>query len=306
MRGKSVRATREGAKLAFASGASLPPVNAPPVFFESIQGEETPVDLKFFGIWRMIRAILLTGLVMFLPWVIVAVFAIAYGVPFSHVEWSDCVPWILVAVTVPIFLLRFGVNWIFDAPIVRKIMPDGSRRSVRASALDIHVVTTMEHIKNNIDAMPVSDGKFTVWFVVLFSLFLLITSVLVTVWNFPKDEAPRKLSAGEVFVGYVPDFASEPIGSAYTRFFGSPEWAAGEIDGRSCVSFKGMVRDGGKDRPVLMLFDVTEYERGGEMKMQLAEMRFCDTDELISGDLAERIMRAPFKDKRYNMQGVAR
>lgn len=317
--GEQVKAKRNGSQLVV-ENAELPPSTATPVFFEKVRGKETQVSISFFPVFRVIKIILGSLAVMFLPYVIVLPFALARGM--GNVHWGYGMVWLMITgLTVPVFVMRQLYNWIFDEPVVREITAGGATRRIEKGDLDKATGSTDSFFKNFSYAVK-GGGKTIFFFLVVFPLIILIMSVATMLSSDDSEPVTETAAVStsdisqssedtqsepqaqtvktrqemyEAFISYVPDFASEPIGTAYQRFFGSPEWFASHHNGRSVVQFNGVLKVDGEDRPVLMLFDVTDYAQyGGEMKMEVIAMQFRDTKEIISDDLADRIMKAPF------------
>ena len=77
----------------------------PPVFYETIEGKEQPVVLKFTSIPRLAEMVILAAVVLFLP-VIIALFL--NGFDFKKLNLSGSAVWFCIMVPViPIYLLKF-------------------------------------------------------------------------------------------------------------------------------------------------------------------------------------------------------
>ena len=95
----------------------------PPVCFCRIDGEDRPVLLRFTTPSRVIRMILLSIAVLFLP-VIVALFLT--GFDFRRINLAGSAAWFCIAVpVVPIYLLKFGVVELHDKPWIYIVSEDG-------------------------------------------------------------------------------------------------------------------------------------------------------------------------------------
>ncbi len=100
-----------------------------PVFFENIEGEDTPVVLKFMPVQRVILTILLTFTALFLP-VIIALFL--NGFDFARLNLGGSAVWFCIAVpTVPVYLVKFGIAELHDRPWIYVYNEDGSLRRHR-------------------------------------------------------------------------------------------------------------------------------------------------------------------------------
>ena len=116
----------------------LPRPMLEPVFFYRMNGVMKPAELSFLPSFLFI---LISGLVvMFLP-VIIALFL--NGFNFDQLTLSGSAVWFCVFVpVVPIYILKFGIVYLFDSPTVHEIMPDGSRKRYKSEkpALDYKLV----------------------------------------------------------------------------------------------------------------------------------------------------------------------
>ncbi len=98
----------------------------PPVFFETIDGRETPVILKFASPGRVIRMVLMSAAALFLP-VIIALFL--NGFDFQRLNLAGSAVWFCIAVpVVPIYLLKFGVVELHDRPLIYVISENGKTK----------------------------------------------------------------------------------------------------------------------------------------------------------------------------------
>ncbi|MCR5229871.1 MAG: zinc ribbon domain-containing protein [Solobacterium sp.] len=101
----------------------------PPVFFERINGEEKPVILKFATPGRVIRMVLLSAAVLFLP-VIIALFL--NGFNFKMLNLGGSAVWFCIFVPViPIYLLKFGIVELHDNPWIYVLNEGGKPKRFR-------------------------------------------------------------------------------------------------------------------------------------------------------------------------------
>lgn len=104
-----------------------------PVFFRKIEGEERPVNYIFRSKRRMLSMVLTAFVVMFLP-VICAL--LLNGFNLSRLELGGSAVWFCLAVPlVPIMLVRFGVQFIYDNPWIYILEEDGSRKRYHSSLI---------------------------------------------------------------------------------------------------------------------------------------------------------------------------
>ena len=101
----------------------------PPVFYETLDGKETPVQLVFSSPLRKARMALLALLALFLP-VIVALFL--NGFDFQRLTLGGSAVWFCIAVpVVPIYVLKFGVIELYEKPWIYVLDAAGRRRRWR-------------------------------------------------------------------------------------------------------------------------------------------------------------------------------
>lgn len=101
----------------------------PPVFMRMIDGKMTPVSYKFRSLERIIKMILLSLLVVSFPVLIALPF---YGFDFTAINYANFAVWFCIAVPiVPIFLVRFGIEWLYERPWVYTFTPEGKLKRYR-------------------------------------------------------------------------------------------------------------------------------------------------------------------------------
>ena len=135
---------------------------AAPVFFEEIEGVEQPVVLRFTSPWRILRMVLLSLLVIFLP-VIIALFL--NGFDFARLELGGSAVWFCIMVpVVPVYLLKFGIVELYERPWIYLINPDGSTTRYRKK---YNFRITREMVKTVLHALFVPPVSLGIWFAIL-------------------------------------------------------------------------------------------------------------------------------------------
>lgn len=106
----------------------LPRPMLEPVFFYNMDGVMKPAELSFLPSFLFM---LISGLiVLFLP-VIIALFL--NGFNFEQLTLGGSAVWFCVFIpVVPIYILKFGIVYLFDTPTVHQIMPNGSRKKYKS------------------------------------------------------------------------------------------------------------------------------------------------------------------------------
>lgn len=130
-----------------------------PVFFSRINGEERPVILRFTSLRRVIRMLLLSMIVMFLP-VIVAL--LLNGFDFQKLHLAGSAVWFCIAVpVVPIYILKFGVVELHNRPWVYTVAKNGKKKRVREKPKAKNIKSLVSGILRALFIPPVS---LAVWF----------------------------------------------------------------------------------------------------------------------------------------------
>ncbi|MDO5138527.1 MAG: hypothetical protein Q4D71_08750, partial [Oscillospiraceae bacterium] len=97
-----------------------------PVFFKKLKDEWYPVVLKFTTPGRVLKIAMYCLIALFLP-VILAL--LINGFDFQRLELGGSAVWFCIAVpTVPIYLLKFGIEELYDRPLVYTIGEDGKKK----------------------------------------------------------------------------------------------------------------------------------------------------------------------------------
>ena len=130
-----------------------------PVFFTRINGEERPVILRFTSLRRVIRMLLLSMIVMFLP-VIVAL--LLNGFDFQKLHLAGSAVWFCIAVpVVPIYILKFGVVELHDRPWIYTVSKNGKKKRYREKPKPKDIKSLVSGILTALFIPPVS---LAVWF----------------------------------------------------------------------------------------------------------------------------------------------
>ena len=130
-----------------------------PVFFSKINGEERPVILRFTSLRRVIRMLLLSMIVMFLP-VIVAL--LLNGFDFQKLHLAGSAVWFCIAVpVVPIYILKFGVVELHDRPWIYTVSKNGKKKRYREKPKPKDIKSLVSGILTALFIPPVS---LAVWF----------------------------------------------------------------------------------------------------------------------------------------------
>lgn len=99
---------------------------AEPVFMRRLEEddtEDTPVTYVFRSLKRVLFQIVLCVVAIFFP-VILAL--ILNGFNFARIDLSGSAVWYCIAVpTVPIYLIRFGIQWLYDSPWIYTFAENG-------------------------------------------------------------------------------------------------------------------------------------------------------------------------------------
>ena len=97
-----------------------------PVFFKKLKDEWYPVVLKFTTPGRVLKIAMYCLIALFLP-VILAL--LINGFDFQRLELGGSAVWFCIAVpTVPIYLLKFGIEELYDRPLVYTIGENGKKK----------------------------------------------------------------------------------------------------------------------------------------------------------------------------------
>ena len=95
----------------------------PPVFFHEIDGRNVPVVLKFATPGRVLKVVVLSLVMLFLP-VIIALFL--NGFNFSQLELGGSAAWFCLMVPiVPVYVLKFAVVELYENPWIYTISENG-------------------------------------------------------------------------------------------------------------------------------------------------------------------------------------
>ena len=161
---------RDGGKLVLRENL-LERKTVSPVFFSRINGEERPAILRFTSLRRVIRMLLLSMIVMFLP-VIVAL--LLNGFDFQKLHLAGSAVWFCIAVpVVPIYILKFGVVELHDRPWIYTVSKNGKKKRYREKPKPKDIKSLVSGILTALFIPPVS---LAVWF----GIFGFLTMVYLT------------------------------------------------------------------------------------------------------------------------------
>ncbi len=152
-----------------------------PVFRQKLGGKEVAVTYTFRSVERLLRMLLLGITVIFLP-VIIAL--LINGFDFERLTLSASAAWFLLTViVVPIYLVRFGIQWLYDRPLIYTITEDGKKKRYRKPN-EIKSKKVLGHIA---EALFIPPLCFATWFAIV----ALITMIYLTAFGFGGiDETP--------------------------------------------------------------------------------------------------------------------
>lgn len=148
-----------------------------PVFMHMLEGVETPVSYTFRSIYRTLWMTVLSIVVIFLP-VIIALFV--NGFDFERLTLSGSAVWFCITVPLtPIYLIRFGIQWIYENPWIYVFTEDGKRRLYRKKR-DISVKKVLKFIPTILSLYIVPPVCLLTWFVTA----SIITMIYLTAFGF--------------------------------------------------------------------------------------------------------------------------
>lgn len=100
-----------------------------PVFKEMLDGKERAVTYTFRSLKRTTGMALIGMAVIFLP-IILALFARSFD--FSKIHIGGCAVWFCITVpTVPIIFIRYGIQFLYDSPLIYTIAENGKKKRYR-------------------------------------------------------------------------------------------------------------------------------------------------------------------------------
>lgn len=102
---------------------------AEPVFTQVLDGKKTQVSYTFYSFKRMVSMVVTSLLVIFCP---VLIALVVNGFDFQRLDLAGSAVWFLITVpTVPIYLIRFGIQWLYENPQIFVLKEDGRRVPLR-------------------------------------------------------------------------------------------------------------------------------------------------------------------------------
>ncbi|MBQ6492424.1 MAG: hypothetical protein IJI92_00950 [Erysipelotrichaceae bacterium] len=133
-----------------------------PVFFEKIDGEERPVEIKFTSPLRILETALLALFVLFLP-VIIALFL--NGFDFKRLELGGSAVWFCIMVPViPIYILKFEKIELYERPWIYLLNEDGTKKRYHQK---IKLNINKNVIGDILRALFIPPVSLAVWFGIL-------------------------------------------------------------------------------------------------------------------------------------------
>lgn len=148
----------------------------PPVYFYNIKGKQRPVELSFLYSFLFL---LTSGLlVLFFP-VIVALFL--NGFNFQQLTLSGSAVWFCIFVpVVPIFILKFGIVYLYDEPWIYLINEDGSKTRYKSEK----PIITFETLKEFASIALVPPGCLATGF----ALMCVVMCCYLTAFGYGDEE----------------------------------------------------------------------------------------------------------------------
>ena len=138
-----------------------------PVFFEDLDGQTVPVELKFATIPRILYMLLLAGVTVFLP-VIIALFL--NGFNFRMLTLGGSAVWFCITVpVVPIIFLKYGVTELYDRPWIYEILENGRRKRYRKKSDTSWIRKELPYFLESLYTPPLC---FAVWAVIIVFCFI--------------------------------------------------------------------------------------------------------------------------------------
>ncbi|MBQ6654637.1 MAG: hypothetical protein IJM79_03840 [Erysipelotrichaceae bacterium] len=143
-----------------------------PVFFEKLDGEYQPVQLRFTTPIRVIRMIMMCLIVLFLPVICALVIT---GFDFGKINLGGSAAWFCIFVpVVPIYLLKFGIVELHDNPWIYQIREDGTKKRYHKK-LNIRITPSV--IGDILRALFIPPVSLAVWFgIISFIVMVYLTA----------------------------------------------------------------------------------------------------------------------------------
>ncbi len=131
----------------------------PPVFFESLEGVETPVKLVFSSPARKLKLVILSLVALFLP-VIIALFL--NGFVFARLELGGSAVWFCIVIPVlPVYILKFGIIDLYENPWIYVIYNDGRTRRYKKKSRESNKKENFKIVLGLLFSPPIC---FAIWF----------------------------------------------------------------------------------------------------------------------------------------------
>ena len=144
----------------------------PPVFFCTLDGREQPVLLRFTTPSRILKMLLLSAVVLFLP-VLVAI--PLTGFDFSKLNLSGSAAWFCIFLPiVPICLLKFGIVELHERPWIYIVSENGQKKRYRPKKT---FKITGRSVLNFLRVLFVPPVSLAVWFgIISFCVMVYLTA----------------------------------------------------------------------------------------------------------------------------------
>ena len=127
-----------------------------PVFFETLDGKNVPVELRFATVPRILYMLLTAAAVIFLP-VIIALFL--NGFDFRRLTLGGSAVWFCITVpVVPIVFLKYGAAELYSNPWIYEIRDDGTRKRYRKKPDISFMKTILPDLLENLYTPPQCFG----------------------------------------------------------------------------------------------------------------------------------------------------
>ncbi|MCR5345058.1 MAG: hypothetical protein K6E46_03245 [Lachnospiraceae bacterium] len=133
-----------------------------PIFFQQINGERKQVSIRFTSVTRVVRTIVISLVGLFFP-VICALFI--NGFNFGKIWLGGSAVWFCLAVPLlPVFLIKFGINELYDKPWIYIIDEKGRKKRHKEKMPKAEKREIWEFVKEFLFTRPLC---FFSWFMVL-------------------------------------------------------------------------------------------------------------------------------------------
>lgn len=150
---------------------------AEPVFTRELDGEQRQVSYTFYSRGRAVYMLVLSLVTVFLP-VIIALFV--NGFDFAGLSLGGSAVWFCITVpVVPIYLIRFGIQWLYENPWIYVFTEDGKRTRYRKKTV-WNKKKVLEAVKLCLGLLFVPPICLATWF----AIASFVTMVYLTAFGF--------------------------------------------------------------------------------------------------------------------------